>query len=99
MGRAKHEIQEPARGRPIREACQPCRLGRLSPTTSPDQQGMSWTAFRATCVVCVLAFKAWAASVAHPFYGDPPDEHHPWSVHDGNRPQPPIVAPGTFSSA
>ncbi len=31
------------------------------------------------------------------FYGDPPDEHHPWAVHDGNRPQPPRVTPGTFS--
>lgn len=31
------------------------------------------------------------------FYGDPPDEHHPWAVHDGNRPQPPRVIPGTFS--
>ncbi len=32
------------------------------------------------------------------FYGDPPDEHHPWAVHDGNRPQPKVVTPGTFSS-
>lgn len=33
-----------------------------------------------------------------PFYGDPPDAHHPWGVHDSNRPQPKIVTPGTFSS-
>lgn len=32
------------------------------------------------------------------FYGDAPDEHHPWAVHDGNRPQPVVVTPGTFSS-
>ncbi|MCX8107780.1 MAG: DUF1080 domain-containing protein, partial [Verrucomicrobiae bacterium] len=32
------------------------------------------------------------------FYGDPPDDHHPWAVHDGNRPQPPVVTPGTFST-
>ena len=32
------------------------------------------------------------------FYGDPPDAHHPWSIHDRNRPQPPVVTPGTFSS-
>ena len=32
------------------------------------------------------------------FYGDPPDDHHPWAVHDGNRPQPKVVTPGTFSS-
>lgn len=41
---------------------------------------------------------AFAASVAPAFYGDPPDDHHPWAVHDGNRPQPKIVAPGAFSS-
>ncbi len=33
-----------------------------------------------------------------PFYGDAPDEHHPWAIHDHNRPQPVVVTPGTFSS-
>ncbi len=33
-----------------------------------------------------------------PFYGDPPDAHHPWGVHDMNRPQPKRVEAGTFSS-
>jgi len=33
------------------------------------------------------------------FYGDPPDATHPWGIHDPNRPQPPLVTPGTFSSA
>ena len=28
------------------------------------------------------------------FFGDPPDDHHPWAVHDANRPQPPLVVPG-----
>ncbi len=28
------------------------------------------------------------------FFGDPPDQRHPWAVHDRNRPQPPVVAPG-----
>lgn len=32
------------------------------------------------------------------FYGDPPDETHPWAIHDMNRPQPPRVEPGTFST-
>ncbi len=32
------------------------------------------------------------------FQGDAPDETHPWAVHDRNRPQPPRVEPGTFSS-
>lgn len=32
------------------------------------------------------------------FYGDPPDENHPWAIHDMNRPQPPRVEPGSFST-
>lgn len=32
------------------------------------------------------------------FQGDAPDETHPWAVHDRNRPQPPRVEPGNFSS-
>lgn len=32
------------------------------------------------------------------FYGDAPDTTHPWAIHDMNRPQPPRVEPGTFSS-
>jgi len=39
-----------------------------------------------------------AASTGPRFYGDPPDDTHPWGVHDANRPQPPVVRPGTFSS-
>lgn len=27
-------------------------------------------------------------------YGDPPGEMHAWSVHDANRPRPPVVTPG-----
>ncbi|MGD0539279.1 MAG: DUF1080 domain-containing protein [Verrucomicrobiota bacterium] len=41
---------------------------------------------------------AFAASSGSAFYGDAPDEHHPWAVHDHNRPQPKIVTPGTFIS-
>jgi hypothetical protein len=40
-----------------------------------------------------------AASTGNAFYGDPPDERHPWAIHDRNRPQPVLVKPGTFSSA
>ncbi len=39
-----------------------------------------------------------AADIGNAFYGDAPDENHPWAIHDRNRPQPPIVKPGTFSS-
>jgi len=39
-----------------------------------------------------------AVSTGTPFYGDPPDEHHPWAIHDRNRPQPKRVEPGTFST-
>jgi hypothetical protein len=40
-----------------------------------------------------------ASSTGTPFFGDPPDETHAWAVHDRNRPQPPRVEPGTFSTA
>lgn len=41
---------------------------------------------------------SFAASSLPRFYGDAPDEHHPWAIHDPNRPQPREVTPGTFSS-
>jgi hypothetical protein len=44
------------------------------------------------------AATAQAADVGSAFYGDAPDEHHPWAIHDHNRPQPKLVTPGTFSS-
>ncbi len=51
-----------------------------------------------TLGVCVFASAAaWAASSGPVFYGDAPDDHHPWAVHDRNRPQPKAVVPGTFS--
>lgn len=50
-------------------------------------------------VACVsLASGGVASAVGPVFYGDAPDDHHPWAVHDRNRPQPPVVTPGTFSS-
>jgi len=33
------------------------------------------------------------ANTGSAFYGDAPDAHHPWAVHDWNRPQPPRVEP------
>ncbi len=48
--------------------------------------------------VTLLVPASRAASGIPAFYGDPPDEHHPWAVHDPNRPQPPVVTPGTFST-
>jgi len=43
----------------------------------------------------VLALIAgFSLTYAERFFGDPPDAHHPWAVHDSNRPQPPIVEPG-----
>jgi len=40
-----------------------------------------------------------AVSTGTPFSGDPPDQTHPWAIHDRNRPQPKLVVPGTFSTA
>jgi hypothetical protein len=41
---------------------------------------------------------AYTVNCGAAFYGDPPDAHHPWAVHDMNRPQPKVVVPGTFST-
>ncbi len=53
--------------------------------------------FRAISFVGVSLSSAVAAfaagSTGHAFYGDPPDDCHPWCVHDQNRPQPRVVAP------
>ena len=51
-----------------------------------------------TCTVLSLTASMYAANTGSPFYGDAPDDHHPWAVHDPNRPQPMLVTPGTFSS-
>ncbi len=45
-----------------------------------------------------LASTSQAAFHGPVFYGDAPDAHHPWAIHDQNRPQPTLVTPGTFSS-
>ena len=57
-----------------------------------------YSALALICPVLLSSSPGRAAVSAPPFYGDPPDEHHPWAVHDGNRPQPVVVTPGTFSS-
>jgi hypothetical protein len=50
------------------------------------------------CVALSTISIANAASTGSAFYGDAPDEHHPWAVHDHNRPQPKLVTPGSFST-
>lgn len=46
-------------------------------------------------IIALLTLASGLAQLhAQRFFGDPPDAHHPWAVHDGNRPQPPIVEPG-----
>ena len=51
-----------------------------------------------SCALALIVPAGRAASTGSAFYGDAPDEHHPWAVHDPNRPQPKIVTPGTFST-
>lgn len=43
--------------------------------------------------ILTCGFTAVSVHAAGTFFGDPPDAHHPWVVHDINRPQPPIVTP------
>lgn len=51
------------------------------------------------CLLIALAATGHAATfTGTPFYGDAPDATHPWAIHDRNRPQPPRVEPGTFST-
>ncbi|HWB01806.1 MAG TPA: DUF1080 domain-containing protein [Verrucomicrobiales bacterium] len=52
----------------------------------------------ATLILLTLSLTAATAFADGAFYGDPPDETHPWSIHDMNRPQPPLVTPGTPST-
>lgn len=47
-----------------------------------------------TKTLATLSILGAASAHAQQFYGDPPDEHHPWAIHDQNRPQPPRVEPG-----
>lgn len=57
------------------------------------------SALAALCALPLLTTALQAAGPIGPaFYGDAPDANHPWSIHDRNRPQPPRVEPGTFSS-
>jgi hypothetical protein len=49
--------------------------------------------------LAVFALPVLALPAAAQFYGDPPDDHHPWAVHDQNRPQPPRVEPGKTPGA
>jgi hypothetical protein len=53
---------------------------------------------RCTLSALFLPLLTTAAFGAGGFYGDPPDATHPWAIHDMNRPQPPRVEPGTFST-
>ena len=50
-------------------------------------------AIAAICSALLLSGTATNGSTGSPFYGDPPDDRHPWCVHDWNRPQPPRVEP------
>lgn len=62
-------------------------------------KSLFYLASAATFMVPVASVSLHAAPPSGPaFYGDAPDEHHPWGIHDRNRPQPPRVEPGTFSS-
>ncbi len=52
----------------------------------------------APLALLVTAGHAAVASATPPFYGEPPDATHPWSIHDRNRPQPKRVEPATVST-
>ena len=50
--------------------------------------------FNKTFSILTVTLATSGALVANgAFFGDPPDDHHPWAVHDQNRPMPPVVTP------
>lgn len=60
---------------------------------------MKLTSILTTCCILLGLSSVGRAETSSPaFSGDPPDAHHPWGVHDRNRPQPKVVIPGSFSS-
>jgi len=73
---------------------------RLTPVARLDHSSLMrfYLALMAICTVLAPVVTARGAASAPAFYGDPPDAHHPWAVHDGNRPQPKVVTPGAFST-
>ena len=44
-------------------------------------------------ILCVALAVSGTLSANGAFFGDPPDDHHPWAVHDQNRPLPSVVTP------
>jgi hypothetical protein len=58
----------------------------------------TYSSLTTLCAVLSLVSAGRAANTGSAFYGDAPDEHHPWAIHDHNRPQPPLVTPGSFST-
>jgi hypothetical protein len=70
------------------------------PSSAPtDTMNIRHLAMTISPLLLLAADGQGAVSTGNPFYGDPPDQHHPWAIHDRNRPQPKRVEPGTFSSA
>lgn len=53
---------------------------------------------RISLVILAIVAIGFCSPVDGAFYGDPPDAHHPWAIHDMNRPKPPLVQPGSFST-
>jgi len=52
-------------------------------------------------ILCAAVSFCAVAALAAPgdaLYGDPPNDTHPWAVHDMNRPRPPVITPGTAST-
>jgi len=44
-------------------------------------------------ILFVMLATSGALAANGAFFGDPPDNHHPWAVHDQNRPLPRVVTP------
>jgi hypothetical protein len=70
------------------------------PTMNMNPNGKSRLKRKAILTICALPLLLCTlkADTGSAFYGDAPDEHHPWAVHDHNRPQPPRVEPKPYDA-
>ena len=87
-----------SRAQPNPRLTLPPDFGSLSGVNQQENKMKFYLAFATASTSLLLAMAGHAASSGAAFYGDAPDEHHPWAVHDPNRPQPKVVTPGTFST-
>jgi hypothetical protein len=86
-------MPQPGRGRTFD------KFARLTPAEGwCNSEVMKFNPLLLVCPAFLSLAAPGMAATGPVFAGDPPDDNHPWAVHDRNRPLPPVVTPGTFST-